>query len=1297
MAQHMFRIPDPIENFTDINWEHWKQKFEIYLKASKSISEDEDIKIAILLNALGDEGLVVYNTFEEDQKGTYDLVIKAFDDHVLPKKNITMETFKFNNLQQKEDQPIESFLLELKTQAQYCEFKCENEKCHKSYIERMLRDKLIIGLCDKQVQQRFIREPGMTVKKIIDFCKSVELSKQHIKILNPEESVSVIRKPNERKLIKCHNCLYEHLIGRCPAYNKTCAACQGRNHFAKACTRNDRNQGNNWGRSNQEKPKHIRHVEEEEGEDPHNTVDELLFIHRCLEDDTKSWYEEIEINGFPVKFKLDTGAQCSILPKNEFVKLNSNIQKQLQTTKVTLVCYSNFRFKSLGQIYLPTTCKGVKRKIRFVVVDIDAEPLLSLEDCVQFNLIARVNSIVSHSLLTKDCIYKEYNDVFEGLGKVPGLCTINLTDDAKPIIQAQRKIPYALQDRLKQTLLKLEENSVISKVDYPTDWVNSLMIVEKPDKSLRICLDPKPLNKFIRREHFLIPTNEDIISKLTGKSIFSVIDMKDGFWQIELDEKSSILCTFNTPFGRYKFNRLPFGVSSAPEIFQKRNFKIFGDIEGVDIYFDDIIISGESEFEHDIALKAVLERARVNNIKFNFKKFQYKLTQVTFMGQIISSDGVRPDEKNMKAVLAIENPKNRSELLRILGMLKFFSKFIPNLSALSANLRDLTKKSVPFNFTKVHEDELNELKAMLTNTPTLRIFDPKLETVVQCDASGEGLGCCLMQLGHPVAFASRSLSNAEKRYAQIEKELLSIVFACEKFHYFIYGHEIVVQTDHSPLVPIFKKNLDKVSNRLQRMLLRLLKYHINIIYVPGKNMYVADTLSRAFIKTEVQDDPEMEYIVHALSNNVPMSEQKKLEFKKQIDNDETLAQIKQFCQANWPENDKKFNSELKHYYKLKEDIYLSNDLLFLNHKVIVPNSLQKQMLNLIHEPHFGVVKSKLRARQNLYWPNLSKDIEKLVLNCKTCQTYRRSNQKEPLINYPIPIRPWQYVHSDICEYKNKIYIVLVDAYSNWIEVKLTNKKTANDVINFLKSVFSQFGVPDVLYADNVPYNSNSLNTFASEWNFDLKFSSPYHHQSNGLAEKAVGILKSMLKKNNDNLELCLMEYRNTPLPSLKYSPSQLLLNRSLKTKIPASAESLKNSVVDSDIIQGILENKQSTQKYYFDKHVKELPKLNRNEKVMIQKGNKWECGKVENICNDRSYIVTDEFGNTYRRNRRFLRKTNVNSNNSLLHDDILNDSSASDNLETVDETNSLSDTVNNNNLATKRIRKTPEYLSDYIC
>lgn len=270
-------------------------------------------------------------------------------------------------------------------------------------------------------------------------------------------------------------------------------------------------------------------------------------------------------------------------------------------------------------------------------------------------------------------------------------------------------------------------------------------MVEKSNGKLRICLDPRQLNKAIKREHHIIPSSDEIISRLAERKVFSVLHLKEGFWQIPLEEQSSDLCTFNSPFGRYKFHRLPFGIISAPEVFQKRNQKLFGDIPGVEIYFDGLIIAGVTREDNDKSLHQVLERARAHNVKFNSEKYQFRVNQVKYMGFIISDKGIKADPSNVRAITELEKPVNKSDVRRFLGMVNFLSKFIPNVSQITAPLRELLKNSVDFVWAWEHDQAFEKIKHLISSAPVLRVFNSSKDITMQCDSSKDGLGVCLLQ------------------------------------------------------------------------------------------------------------------------------------------------------------------------------------------------------------------------------------------------------------------------------------------------------------------------------------------------------------------------------------------------------------------------------------------------------------------------------------------------------------------------------------------------------------------------
>jgi len=237
----------------------------------------------------------------------------------------------------------------------------------------------------------------------------------------------------------------------------------------------------------------------------------------------------------------------------------------------------------------------------------------------------------------------------------------------------------------------MRELKIIEKCKEPSEWQSPIIIIEKPDKSLRVCLDPRELNKNIVREMYQIPTIEEIKLNLLNKKYFTLLDLRDGFYQCELDQKSQNYCCFSTPFGGYKYLRLPFGIFSAPEKFQQMTSKYFGNIKNVNVYFDDILVAGSTIEEHNLALNEVIRTSRKFNIKFNSAKLQYKVPKVKFLGFLFSSEGVQPDEERIRSIRELNEPCNKKELQSFLGMINYLRGFIPNLSEIVTPFRELLK------------------------------------------------------------------------------------------------------------------------------------------------------------------------------------------------------------------------------------------------------------------------------------------------------------------------------------------------------------------------------------------------------------------------------------------------------------------------------------------------------------------------------------------------------------------------------------------------------------------------------
>lgn len=396
------------------------------------------------------------------------------------------------------------------------------------------------------------------------------------------------------------------------------------------------------------------------------------------------------------------------------------------------------------------------------------------------------------------------------------------------------------------------------------------------------------------------------------------------------------------------------------------------------------------------------------NVKLNFDKFQLRISAVNYLGSVISHQGMKPDPAKVTAVTNMPTPCDEQAVRRLLGMINFLAPHIPNMANITAPLRDLVKDNIHFQWGPEADSAWKQIKDILSTNPILQFFDPAVKSVIQADASQNGLGACLMQKGKPVAYASRSLSPAERNYAQIEKELLAIVFASTKFHQFIYGFHTDVQTDHKPLESIVKKPLHKISPRLQRMLLCLQKYDLSLKFVKGKYLHVANTLSRALCDDppcEDFDSDETKAAVHVILKSLPASEPRIKDFQVATETDSQLQQLRAVIEEGWPNNITNVPKQLHQFWKVKEDLYVANNLILMGDRLVIPSSRRDLVLKAVHEGHLGIDKCKARARSRVYWPGINDAIEAYVKKCSVCNTYSKANQKETLLPHPVPMCP----------------------------------------------------------------------------------------------------------------------------------------------------------------------------------------------------------------------------------------------------------------------------------------------------
>ena len=779
-------------NSTDLDtaWKSFKQHCQFWF-AGPLTKASEAQKCNYLMIWIGDKGRDIYSTWnltEEDGK-KLDILYENFEKHVKPKSNKIYSRYKFLSRVQKESDTFEEYLTDLKLLVKDCDYR---------EPDGMIRDAIVFGTKDHKVREKCINEGSeLTLEKAINYARTHELSKAQLKCmahagedksvngvsLKHKQTVSRGRtvnfskgpsqnhsskgpSQNHRKRAQsqkpCGNCGGIHEPRKCPAFGKTCNNCMKRNHFASVCM------SSAAAKPQKLKPRKLNTVDVDTDSESDNelyvatieTVNSLAF---------DEWSETIHVNNVPVKFQLDTGAKCNVISLSTLTAVcpEAKIHKQ----EVPLRSYSGHLIKPIGVTSITCRYRDQDFKVNFYIVKSEVQAVLGAKTCQEMRMIQRIHSLTPSDPLPED-IVKSYRHLFKGLGCLPGMHTIQVDKTISPVVHPPRKIPIAIKDKVKAELDRMTEMGVVVKQEEPTDWVNSMVTVIKPNGKIRICIDPRDLNKAILREHYPLKTVEEVISQMPTAKVFSKLDATSGFWQLRLDENSSKLCTFNTPFGRYRFTRLPFGIKSAPEVFQKVISQMVSDIDGAEAIIDDILVWGSNQEEHDARLKKVLERAEKYNLKLSAEKCEFRKSEVTYVGHRLTAKGVKPDPEKVRAVNNMLKPTCLKELQTFIGFIQYLSKFMPRLSTVSAPLRTLLEKNTAWHWDEQKETSFQKLKEMATNAPILQYYDQSKPLTLSVDASSKGLGAVLIQNQRPVAYASRALTTTQQKYSQIEKETL---------------------------------------------------------------------------------------------------------------------------------------------------------------------------------------------------------------------------------------------------------------------------------------------------------------------------------------------------------------------------------------------------------------------------------------------------------------------------------------------------------------------------------------------
>lgn len=643
------------------------------------------------------------------------------------------------------------------------------------------------------------------------------------------------------------------------------------------------------------------------------------------------------------------------------------------------------------------------------------------------------------------------------------------------------------------------------------------------------------------------------------------------------------MTTFITPFGRFKYCRAPYGLSSIAEHYNRRMAEAFQGLTGFRRIVDDIVMYDKDEATHKEHVRQFLKCSQDKKITLNRDKCKFCQTEVSFAGFHLSTEGYCIDPAITDAITKFPAPTTCTDLRSFFGLANQLAGGTDKMAELLEPLRPLLSSKNEFVWSSTHEQALSKIKKHLASAPTLAFFDMAKRTQICTDASRQGVGFVLQQQSPTGQWAlvqagSRFLSSAESRYAIIDLELLAVAWAVSKCNVFLMGlQHFKVITDHNPLIPILNSHrLDEIENpRLQRLRTKLMAYNFTAEWCKGATNQAPDALSRhptvnpcqAELLAELDEDntPAMTFAdVRALRSNGSQESVRVQEVKECAQSDEEYQQLKQVILQGFPDHRGQLPDGCKQYWQARHHLTLDNDLIVYGCRLLIPAALRRGILTQLHKAHQGIVRTKERARLSLYWPGIDNDIENTIATCVACQDHLPSQCKEPMITKPRPTRPFQESAADLCYYAGQQYLIWVDCYTDWpIIVSMGKDTTTKHLLAAFIKIFAQTAVPDVLWTDRGPqFMAHQFQLFVKQWGFRHCTSTPYYPQSNGKAEATVKSMKKIIRTawNGTQLEedtLCqaLLQYRNTPCRKDGLSLAQKLYGQPLQDILPAHRSS----------------------------------------------------------------------------------------------------------------------------------------------
>ncbi len=1225
-------------------WEEWCEILSHVFVAHEI--DDVDKQRSVLLAACGTDTYQLIRALVQPAKPgekSFAQLVELLKEHFTPRPSEIVQRFKFHSRNRRHGESVAVYVAELRRLTEGCNFGTS--------LQSMLRDRMVCGIGDEHMQKKLLSETALTFNIALKIVTAVETADKNLHDIHGDRAfqgqVHSLTQRGQRRSDRgsssrdekqgnnaearkpCFRCgKTNHNPNNCFYKNEKCHKCGKKGHIAKVCKSSSDSTQKQHGKS---KAKVNKVSVDAEYEDGVEDIFENSLFHVGTQDVRSGratypqpYYITVLVNTTPVVFEVDTGSPVTIV--NEQTAREIGISpSDVYATKVPLKSYTGQVVDLKGHTTVEASYRDASYSLQLSLANGNGPNLLGRSWILPLNFDLRDVSINNVSNLSLQDVLDKHSSVFEeGLGTLKGFeAHINVDPTATPRFYKPRSVPYALRQKIETELDRMLGEGIIEPVKY-SEWACPIVPVLKPDSSVRICGDFKlTVNRVSKLEQYPIPTLEDLCTKLSGGQKFSKLDMSHAYQQLLLDEESRKYVVINTHKGLFRYTRLPFGVASAPAIFQRMIESVLQGLDYSAGYLDDIINTGVDDAAHLRVLDSVLQRLSDAGLRLRRDKCVLMAEEVEYLGYKLDAEGLHPVEKKISAIQDAKVPQDVKELRAYLGILNYYHRFLPNLPDTLTPLYRLLQKDVKWSWGRAEQRAFEKSKTLLQSSDLLIHFDAMKPLLLQCDASPYGLGVVLAHslpdgTERPISFASRTLTKAEQNYSQLDREGLSVMYGLRKFHKYVYGRHFQIVTDHKPLVSLFNEHNpvpQMTSPRVQRWAVLLRAYDYTIVHKKGTQHTNADALSRLPAPNTDPPLPELTVLMLTGLDTLPV---RAADISAETTKDSTLSNVREYVTRGWPQSGK-VDIQFEPYYRVRSELSIMDGCLLRGSRVIIPPKQQPSILTELHQAHPGITKMKGLARSYVWWPHLDTDLEATVQGCDNCQEHRNSPSAAPIHPWEFPSKPWQRIHIDYAgPFMGNTFLIVIDAYSKWIECVPTSSSTsASTTINQLRRLFSMYGLPETLVSDNASaFVGEEFANFMSLNGIEHITSSPYHPAGNGLAERAVQIVKDGLRKIQGDtiatkLYRLLFSYRLTPQSTTGMSPSSLFMGRRLRSRMDLVFPDLQAKVKKS-------------QRKLVEQSTTQCRSFKVADQVWVRNfapGPKWISGIVHSVSGPVSYVI----------------------------------------------------------------------------